>query len=384
LQGTCPYDLTTVALSVPLGIVTEWHNANNTLASSLVPNPTSVMGGTYFLFAKDSNNFYSTGVMVTLVCDLSGTCSGPQNLQVIKVFGANQVQFQSAAYPPPLNSYTVKRKLASDPDVAGSYTTIGTPTWNPSASRWIIADNSAVQNVLYTYRAISNCSDTAPYIDTTFADISCPVLSLVPTTDDIQYSFAPVGGEITKYEVTIYDNNGSIAAIHTNTHLPSFTNPLTGFFIYLDPSTTYYVGVKLFIGTYSKKCPLEVMQTADNFSTLVLDYVAGIWSATLTNPLAQDIKVSGAQAEGSNDDCATAFETDSMPELTIEGYSLGAEEETGGLSYLSEKYAITDAILVKDAADNAVYEGAGGDTFVLDGITVTVQINHTTCGYYPA
>jgi hypothetical protein len=126
------------------------------------------------------------------------------------------------------------------------------------------------------------------------------------------------------------------------------------------------------------------MQTADNFSTLVLDYVAGIWSATLTNPLAQDIKVSGAQAEGSNDDCATAFETDSMPELTIEGYSLGAEEETGGLSYLSEKYAITDAILVKDAADNAVYEGAGGDTFVLDGITVTVQINHTTCGYYPA
>jgi len=54
------------------------------------------------------------------------------------------VKFQSAAYPPPANSYTVYRRLATDPDVGGSYTTIGTPVWNATLSRWVIADVTAV------------------------------------------------------------------------------------------------------------------------------------------------------------------------------------------------------------------------------------------------
>jgi hypothetical protein len=256
----CPYDLTALVTSPPVGITVEWHTANNTLPGTLVPDPENVSDGVYYAFAKDSNGCYSTSTVVTLTCASETSCTAPQSLLVTAAVGGFLVQFQSAAFPPPLNSYTVKRRLASDPDVSGSYTTIGTPTFNSGTSRWEILDATAVNNVLYVYRAISNCSSTTPSVDYQFANITCPSISTESSMDDIDYSFTPLGGGIDKYEVKLYDNSG-VTLLQMNTHLPSFSNPVTGTFLYLTAGTSYKIRVRVYIGTYFTDCPLQIVNT---------------------------------------------------------------------------------------------------------------------------
>lgn len=251
---TCPYDLTTLIYpEPPVGIEVEWHTANNTLNSTLVADPENVSAGVYYAFAKDSNDCYSAANAVTVICDGATSCTAPQSLLVVVGVGGNKVSFQSASAPPPLNSYTVKRKAFADPDVDGSYTTIGTPTWNSTTSRWEITDATAVDNTLYTYKAISNCSASTPSVLYTFANIDCPTLSAVLAADEIEYSFTDVGGEVDKYEVSIYDTSG-LTLIATDTIVPAFSTPITGTFIYLTAGTNYKVRVKVFIGSYSKTC----------------------------------------------------------------------------------------------------------------------------------
>lgn len=280
VDATCPYDLTPLVTGLPVGITAEWHNLNNTNTSSLVPDPTSVVGGIYYVFAKDSNGCYSTGTQVILTCSTETACSAPQTLLVEAITGGFRVRFQSAAYPPPSNSYTVKRRLTADPDIVGSYTTIGTPTWNATVSRWEILDNTPpLNNTLYTYRAISNCEESAPYIDYIFANITCPVVTLTPDANEIDYSFTGVGGEVDKYEVRIYDITG-VTLIHTDTHLPAFPSPITGTFIYLDDGTSYKIMVRVFIDTYYKDCPFQTVTTTGNYrlnaaAGLSIDSVTG-------------------------------------------------------------------------------------------------------------
>lgn len=178
----CPYNLTQLVSALPAGVVAEYHTQNNTNASSLVANPQAVTSGIYYIFARDSNGCYSIGTSVQVVC-LSTSCSAPQNLTVKSAMGGFLVQFQSAAFPPPNNSYTVKRRLASDPDQLGSYTTIGTPVWNSTTSRWEILDTTGQDNVDYVYVAISNCGSTQPTIETTFSNYtSCPIVTGVVVT----------------------------------------------------------------------------------------------------------------------------------------------------------------------------------------------------------
>jgi hypothetical protein len=259
----CPYDLTSLESTPPAGITVEWHTANNTNASSLVPDATQVSSGVYYAFAKDADGCYSTATTVTLICAEATSCTAPQNLLVAASVGGFLASFQSAAFPPPASSYTVKRRLYADPDIDGSYTTIGTPTWNAGTSRWEILDATAVNNVLYVYKAISNCGGsppTTPYTTYTFANIDCPSLTLTPDDDSVGYSFAPSGGGITKYEVKIYDATGT-TLIHTDTHLPAFSNPTTGTFTYLSAGTTYKVRITVFIGTYSVDCAFSTTTT---------------------------------------------------------------------------------------------------------------------------
>lgn len=381
LVGTCPYDLTTNVLPLPLGITAEWHTANNTLATSLVSDPTNAIQSAYFVFAKDSNNFYSEGVQVTLVCDVTGSCSAPQNLSVVPAFGGNLIKFQSAAYPPPLNSYTVKRRLKSDTDIPANYTVIGTPVWNASASRWVISDPSAVSNVLYVYRAFSNCGGTAPYIDYEFASIVCPSLTIVPKVSYVNYSFTEGGDEIDKYEVSIYESDG-VTLVHTNTHIAPFSTPVTGSFAYLDSSTNYKVGVKVYIGTYVKDCGQESSATLSATSTLTLDYIAGTWSAVLSHELPLSIVIGnngqfviGSQVAG----CGDTFETDILGEYEIAAGSLSMSDETDGLSYLSTYYHIQDGLYIAGHG-----EINSGDSIMYGETELTVIINHLECGYYPA
>lgn len=379
LQGLCPYDITTNVDAVPLGIDLEFHRLNNTNAESLVPDPTNVLQGTFFVFGKDNNGFYSEGVQMQVVCDASGSCSAPQNLDVVPQFGGNLVKFQSAAYPPPMNSYTVKRRLKSDADVPGSYTTLGTPSWNASLSRWVMSDVTAVSNQLYVYRAISNCGGTTPYIDYEYANIICPTLSFTEKVTSIDYSFFPVGGGIDKIEVTIYSDNG-VTAVHTDTHLPTYPSVISGSFVYLTQNTDYYISTKVFIGTYSKICPIRVLKTYHDNTILTLDYVAGIYSMELSNPVVSNIVLKVLSVTGSIDACVTPFQNATLgSNLTLLAGELSAERVNDQLNYLSVYYNINDYAIFQTY--DTRYDG---DTFNVGGATVTVKINHIACGFYPA
>lgn len=281
-SATCPYDLTALVSGLPTGITAEWHNLNNTKTSSLVADATNAADGTYFVFAKNADGCYSLGVQVVLSCSSATNCSAPQTLLVEKITGGFRVRFQSAAFPPPLDSYTVRRRLTSDPDISGSYTTIGTPTWNATANRWEILDATALDNTLYTYRAISNCTSTAPYMDYVFANITCPTLTLTPANDTMDYSFTGVGGSIDKYEVRIYDESG-ITLIHTDTIVPSFSNPITGTFLYLDTATTYKVSVRPYIGTYYKDCTQQSATTTGPYIIEVSQSNTGVGGTRTQN-----------------------------------------------------------------------------------------------------
>lgn len=258
----CPYDLTQLVAELPLGVTAEWHNANNTLPSSLVGNPEAVSAGVYWAFAKDANGCYSTGSSVTVTCEAAVSCTAPQNLMVTPVIGGFLVSFQSATNNPPV--YGVQRRLKADPDVAGSYTTIGTPNWNASTNRWEILDGTAVNNTLYTYRATSLCAnDAKPFVDYNFANLVCPVITLVPHENSIDFSFVNSGGGIDRYEVTLYNSTGLIA-ISTQNFTPVFTNPVAGTFADLDANQNYKVRVRMLVGGhggYSKDCPLQNVAT---------------------------------------------------------------------------------------------------------------------------
>lgn len=281
-DATCPYNLTTLVSGLPAGITAEWHNLNNTLATSLVADATNVSDGTYFVFGKNSDGCYSLSAQVVVVCSVATNCSAPQTLITEAITGGYRVRFQSAAFPPPLNSYTVKRRLTSDPDTSGSYTTIGTPTWNATANRWEILDTTGVDNTLYTYRAISNCTSTAPYQDYIFANMTCPVVTLTPGDTTMGYSFTNVGGAVDKYEVSIYSSDG-ITLIHTDTIVPAFSSPITGTFIYLDIATIYNVRVRSYIGTYYKDCAFTTGTTTSVVNyTLSAAYGFSIDSVTGT------------------------------------------------------------------------------------------------------
>lgn len=283
-NATCPYDLTSLLSAPPLGITVEWHTANNTSAGSLVADPTDVSSGVYYAFAKDADGCFSTATTVTLICASATSCTAPQSLLVTPVGGDFVVTFNSAAFPPPANSYTVKRRLASDPDVSGSYTTIGTPTFNVTTSKWTITDTSGVDNTLYVYKAISNCGGspaTTPEASYTFVNITCPSLTFTPGGNSIDYSFTHLGGNVDKYEVKIYDSTGSVL-IHTDTIVPVFSSPITGTFLYLAFDTDYIVVVTPFVGTISHNCSgVSVSTQPATFSIINYNSTADI---TTVNP----------------------------------------------------------------------------------------------------
>lgn len=264
-NAVCPFDLNTIVTAAPTGFTNEWHNANNTLPSSLVGNPSQVSDGVYFVFAKDTNGCYSSGAQVTLTCHAVTSCTAPQNviLQQQGTFGLGFpgyfLRFQSAAFPPPNNSYTVKRRLYADPDVSASYTTIGTPTFNTTLNVWQSEDpNILLDNTRYLYRAISNCPDTTPYADYIFVRFGCPVLTIIPTTNSISFSFDKVAGEVNKYVVDLLNSSGT-SIVQTKTYLPAFPNTISDVFTGLNPSSNYKVRVTEYIDTLYQVCsPIDV------------------------------------------------------------------------------------------------------------------------------
>ncbi|WP_188771504.1 beta strand repeat-containing protein [Emticicia aquatilis] len=85
ISNTCPatsVNLLTLSGTPPNGRTHEWHNANNTLPSSLVANPSAVSAsGTYYVFAKsNASGCYSSGTPVTVTINIcTATLSAPAN-----------------------------------------------------------------------------------------------------------------------------------------------------------------------------------------------------------------------------------------------------------------------------------------------------------------
>lgn len=278
-SATCPFNLTGLVSALPTGISAQWYLANNHLPANLVPDPTNVTDGIYYVYATNGTGCWSTNVKVTLVCAVISSCSAPQVLSATSIIGGVKVAFSSAVYPPPSNSYTIKRKLESDPDVDGSYTTIGTPTFNVSTGKWEITDTTAAANTYYTYKAISNCA-TPQSILLNYATITCPTLTLTSDDSDIYYSFSDVGGQINKYTVEIWDAGG-ITLIHTDTYTPTFPSPIVGSFSYLGTGFGYKVRVIPWIGVASFPCVFYNKYTSSPLSLSVSK--AGAYSGTLSS-----------------------------------------------------------------------------------------------------
>lgn len=284
VNDACPYDLSTLLSSPPAGISYEWHTQNNVNASTLMADPTQASSGVYYVFAKDTDGCYSTSTEVTLVCVEASSCTAPQNLSVQKFLTVFRVLFSSAAFPPPGNSYTVKRRLSSDPDVDGSYTTLGAPTFDSGLGQWVVLDASAANNTLYTYKAISNCGGSppsTPYITYEFANLICPALNLTPGETQIDYSFTHVGGNVDKYVVQLYDSTGT-SLLASDTHTPAFPTPVTGSFAGLTANTSYKVRVIVYIGTYSKTCTMSSTATTGAAGDNIFWFLNGVAGARLT------------------------------------------------------------------------------------------------------
>jgi hypothetical protein len=139
--------------------------------------------------------------------------------------------------------------LNSAPDILGSYTTIGTPTWNSGTNRWEILDTTLANNTLYVYRAQSNCDGGAtPSIDYTYAKVICPTVNLVMLDTTMLYSFLHLGSTVTKYVVNLYDQTG-VNLLDSEEHLPAFSTTEVGQFIYLQPGTTYKVRLRVYLSS---------------------------------------------------------------------------------------------------------------------------------------
>ncbi len=283
VNDTCPYDLESLLSAAPVGITYEWHTQNNTNSSSLMANPGSASSGVYYVFAKDSNGCFSIASEVTLVCVEATSCTAPQSLLVTSVSGGFLTQFQSAAFAPPSNSYTIKRRLQSAPDIDPSYTTIGTPAWNSSTNRWELLDTTASNNTLYVYKAISNCGGsppTTPYTTYEFANLQCPSLTTTPGETTLDYSFFNVGGDVDQYVVKLYDSTGTVL-LATNTHTPAFASPIVGSFTGLTANTTYRYQVTAYIGSYTKVCTMTTTQTTPAAGNAIYWFLNGYIGARL-------------------------------------------------------------------------------------------------------
>ena len=257
--ATCPFNLNSLVTPVA-GLSIVWYNSPVVNATTLVPNPAAVTSGTYYAYHLDVNKCSSPASQVVISCATAANCTDPLNMLVQKNAPSGiAITFSSPTNPAP--SYLVKRRLASDPDISGSYTTIGTPVFNVSSNKYQIVDNTSVINTLYVYKAESQCTDGGrPSAFYTFANIPCPVVSLTPGTNNIDYSFTANSGQVSRVEVFLQDENYN--GLSSQIYTPAFPSPVTGSFTGLTASTVYKVGVVVSIGLdYKQFCSFQAITT---------------------------------------------------------------------------------------------------------------------------
>lgn len=130
---------------------------------------------------------------------------------------------------------------------ASTYTTYSTvPSTNASVSI-----PGLTHNVLYTFRITNNCSGgTAAATSGQGIDIDCVTVTTVTTNSSIAASFAPLGGDISQYVVTLYDSTG-VTTIQSQTFTGPFDTSVNATFTSLTASTSYLIGVVPSVGSFA-------------------------------------------------------------------------------------------------------------------------------------
>ena len=121
--------------------------------------------------------------------------------------------------------------------------------------------NGLLDNLIYNFRIITNCSGGTPAASSTVSQINiiCPTVTTTATDTTVTYSFPPIGGDVTAYTVALLNAAGDTVL---STQTPAITTPVTGTFTGLTASTTYNVRVTATAGTFSKVCPLNAVVTS--------------------------------------------------------------------------------------------------------------------------
>lgn len=143
-------------------------------------------------------------------------CSAPRSPLVAYDGGDVTISALPAVVEPP--SYSVLRRRKSDPDISGSYTTIGTPTLNIGTGRYEITETfgTGENNKLWVYKFQSNCESGArPFVTVDYAKLICPELTATPVEDVAEVSWAPVGGDVDRYVYGIYSGATLIGSLRT-------------------------------------------------------------------------------------------------------------------------------------------------------------------------
>lgn len=136
-----------------------------------------------------------------------------------------------------------------------SYKTMQASTWNLH-SVVSAATSSAVitglsDNVIYHFRITNNCAfgTNAPSNISEAMYITCPVMTLDPTVDTVDFSFSHLGGDISHYTVELLNTVDTVIA-GTDFFSPGATISET--FGGLSPENTYKVLVTVFAaGVYT-------------------------------------------------------------------------------------------------------------------------------------
>ena len=153
---------------------------------------------------------------------------------------------------------TVKYRLNG----ASSWTTFA----NVSASTATSTITGLSDNLIYEFQVINNCTVGGPSNSTSDFKIKiiCPSVTTTPTYNSVAFSFAHVGGDISKYVVDLMNSDGT-SILGTKTFVsPSGT--ISDTFTGLTGSTAYQLRVTIYAGTsfsFSKVC------TNTSFSTSV-------------------------------------------------------------------------------------------------------------------
>ena len=103
----------------------------------------------------------------------------------------------------------------------------------------------------------------------------------------INFTIIPQGGEIDKYEVRLFDNSGE-NVLQTKTYTPPFADPITGTFTGVSDNTNYNIGIRSYIGTKYKDCPLKAVSTTAPI-VYITGSISGVGKNVVISGLSQSI-----------------------------------------------------------------------------------------------